>query len=110
MNNQIFEQKLKQNASKLIIILIVDENCDFCIAYSNLIKDVISDDKYRRYTFLIQIDQLDEPFDRYSELISNKVPSIIFLYKDEILLHKIGVLNRNQFLTKLESYIHKIIN
>ena len=110
MNNQIFEQKLKQNANKLIIILIVDENCDFCIAYSNLIKDVISDDKYRRYTFLIQIDQLDEPFDRYNELISNKVPSIIFLYKDEILLHKIGVLNRNQFLSKLESYIHKIIN
>ena len=107
MKTDQFERLMLNHYDKLIIVLFVDNECGYCISYMNLIKDIIiSTDKYRRKVFLIQIDQYDEPFSMFEKEISNKVPSLLFMRKKQILLKKIGVLNRNQFINALDRLIY----
>ena len=106
MKNDQFDKMILNHYDKLIIVLFVDDECGYCISYMNLIKDIIStDDKYRRKVFLIHIDQYDEPFSMFEKEISNKVASLLFMRKKQILLKKIGVLNRNQFINALDRMI-----
>jgi len=42
----------------------------------------------------------------FEKEISNKVPSLLFMRKKQILLKKIGVLNRNQFINALDRLIY----
>ena len=105
MANDQFEKILQKHHSKIIIILFVDDECEYCIEYSNYVKEIIQDDKFRSKSHLILIDQFDEPFDQYSDMIKNKVPSILFLFKDKILFKKIGVLGRKDFTNFLTKFV-----